>query len=150
MNIDYKAFSEADTPFLVNAIFDLYHTDGTTDKMNIAKIENSIAFFQKYPELGEILLITADEKVVGYCILTNYWSNEYGGRVVVVDELLVDKSYRGKGVGAKFLKKLTTQNHRNAVVYELEVLPDNTEVIGFYEQVGFIDYKRTHLRLVLQ
>ena len=117
--------------------------------MNVAKIENSIHFFSEHPELGEILMITSAQEVVGYCILTNYWSNEYGGRVVLIDELLIEQSQRGQGFGASFLNLLVQNNHRKAVVYELEVLPDNSSVIGFYENLGFINYQRTHLRKVL-
>jgi GNAT superfamily N-acetyltransferase len=149
MNITYRPFLVEDKPFLIDAVLDLYHTDGTGENMNIRKIENSISFFNTHPDLGEILIITEGVEPVGYSMLTNYWSNEYGGIVVLIDELLVHHTHRGKGIGEAFLKELVQQNQRKAVMYELEVLPDNSSVIGFYKKSGFVDYKRTHLRMVL-
>ena len=51
---------------------------------------------QQSISLDKILLFKQHRKIIGYALLINYWSNEYGGDIVYVDELFVKESYRSK------------------------------------------------------
>ena len=51
---------------------------------------------QQSISLDKILLFKQHRNIIGYALLINYWSNEYGGDIVYVDELFVKESYRSK------------------------------------------------------
>jgi GNAT superfamily N-acetyltransferase len=143
----YRAYRPEDRDSLHLYSIGLYIEDHAPEKMNPEKIDRSIAFMQEHPDLGEFLMITLGETVIGYCLITNYWSNEYGGRMVLIDEFYVDSEYRGKGWGAQFLQLLTKENKREAVAYQLEVFYGNDRALKLYKKLGFEDHARHHLIL---
>ena len=55
---------------------------------------------ETHPEKGTILVIGRDGQIVGYAVLINFWSNECGGNVLIIDELYVAPPCRGQGIGA--------------------------------------------------
>jgi GNAT superfamily N-acetyltransferase len=141
----YRPYQPEDLGLLQGYVMGLYIEDHAAEKMNLEKIDCSIAFLQEHPDLGEFLMITLDDAVIGYCLLTNYWSNEYGGRMVLIDEFYIGANARGKGWGSIFLQKLMLDNQRKAVAYQLEVFYGNDRALQLYRRLGFEDHARHHL-----
>lgn len=81
-----------------------------------------------------------DETVVGYAILVPYYSNEYGGEILYLDEFLVLPEYRGKGLGRTFLEQLKVLAAEQGMVRIcLEVHAENGRAAKLYERAGFED-----------
>lgn len=74
---------------------------------------------------------------IGYAILIPYWSNEFGGAMVEVDELFVCAEFRARGIGRSFIAWIERERPHGATAIELEVTPDNTKAHDFYRSVGF-------------
>lgn len=89
------------------------------------------------PASGRIVLFTDGDKVCGYAILIPYWSNEYGGMIVFVDELFVVPEARGRGIGSRFFEFVTVARPFDAVAVLLEVSPSNRRARRLYESLGF-------------
>ncbi|MDR0326499.1 MAG: GNAT family N-acetyltransferase [Oscillospiraceae bacterium] len=83
-----------------------------------------------------ILMIESDEKTIGYAILALTYSNEAGGMVVLIEEIQIDKAYRGGGHGGR-LFDFIEQEYPDAKRFRLEVCADNTKAIDLYKRLGY-------------
>lgn len=91
------------------------------------------------PSRGHIVLFHEGESIQGYAQLIPYWSNEFGGTLLYVDEMFVAADVRNKGIGRSFFKFLDEARPFDAVALALEVSPTNTRARRLYESVGFRD-----------
>ena len=97
------------------------------------------------PARGRILLAEAEGRVCGYTLLIPYWSNEFGGTLLFVDEIYVDEPFRGRGIARSFVEFLERTRPFDAVALALEVSPRNERARALYERIGFSD---RHLRMM--
>lgn len=135
---------------MIKAFYQNAETDVVPDGdsgMNDEKITRTFRQFQAWPQTGTILVIENQAGIIGYSILVNFWSNEYGGTILVIDELYVSEPFRGKGVGSAFLKHLIRSRYNHWVGLKLEVLPYNTDALRLYEKLGFRKSDRSYLFL---
>lgn len=107
------------------------------------KADEAVSLLLKEPSLGQIWLIETDSKTVGYVVLTYGFGLEFGGRVAFIDELFIEESYRGKGIGTASVR-WCMQNCRDQGIssLRLEVTPTNPDALGLYTHLGFVDYDR--------
>jgi len=76
-----------------------------------------------------------DGKVVGMCHLYKYISTVQGGYVGMVEDVVIDKSASGKGIGLKmfeFLEGFAKEQGLSRL--QLMVSKDNTPAISFYKK----------------
>jgi ribosomal protein S18 acetylase RimI-like enzyme len=121
----------------------LYREDPADKQMTPQKVSRTVNQLRNNPAKGRILIFEAEGRVVGYAILIFYWSNEYGGDILHIDELYVKPEHRGRGIATTFLKQLHNKSH--AVAFELEVTPPNKEALQYYKRLGFKETKNLHL-----
>ncbi len=67
---------------------------------------NKIYLKGLFNERKEFLIAKYNEKIVGFVSLSIRESFEEQGKVGLIDELIVDKDFQGKGFGKKLLKKM--------------------------------------------
>jgi len=149
MTISYRNFEIADTPAVSQLMFSLYNEDPGDKPMNSGKIKKTIAFLTENPERGSIVVFDKEGAVVGYAILINYWSNEFGGNIVIIDELYVKKGYRSRGTGSRFIEFLKNRESGRSVALQLEVSPENEKACRLYSRLGFKPHKNTMYDLEL-
>lgn len=77
----------------------------------------------------------------GYAILSFTHSNEAGGMVVLIEELYISETCRGKGLGRKFFEFLE-QEYPLAKRFRLEVRKTNKKAMALYDGLGYnvLDY----------
>ncbi len=97
----------------------------------------TVRAFLARPERGRIIVFAEGGTVHGYALLVPFWSNEYGGVVVFVDELYVTPDARGRGVGRGLFAFIARERPFAAVAVFLEVSPENVPARGLYESIGF-------------
>lgn len=89
-----------------------------------------------HPERGAIHVLE-DPEPAGYVILVGFWSNEFRGEALIVDELYVAPEQRG-GKGAAALQAIEEfARARGVKLLALEVLPDAERVHALYKRAGF-------------
>jgi GNAT superfamily N-acetyltransferase len=124
---------------------ELYATDAPDLNVNPEHFPATIDRLIAEPSRGRILLSMRADVVCGYALLIPYWSNEFGGTVLLVDELLVEQEFRGQGTARAFFAFITTEPPFDAVALALEVSPKNTRARALYESIGFHE---RHLRMM--
>ena len=120
-----------------NHVLSLYQEDPPGMEMNRQKVENTFWEFTNRSDKGRIIVFDKDNTVVGYAILVFFWSNEYGGDFIEIDELFVLKDYRGRGIGTAFFQWVEETWGEKAVALALQTTPSNESAVAFYERMGF-------------
>ncbi len=124
---------------------ELYATDAPDLHVDPAKFPATIDHLLAEPSSGRILLFMRDGAVAGYSLLIPYWSNEFGGVVLLIDELLVEAAFRGQGIARAFFAFVDAERPFGAVALALEVSPKNNAARALYESMGF---EERHLRMM--
>ncbi len=150
MNISYKPCAAKDLPKLRAMIHALYMADGEPEKMTDNKIDRTVAFLTTNPGHGEIILFCNVSDVVGYAILINYWSNEFGGNVLYIDELFVKEAFRNQQIGTDFINYLIRTGYNNCRALSLEVVGINARALALYRRLGFKPAPNHTLRYVVK
>jgi len=116
----------------------LYKEDTGAYGMTETKIKTTIQQWKNFPEKGGILVFEVNGHLIGYANLIYYWSNEYGGNVIILDEIFVKPDYRNKGVTTRFIRELPNIFDKPDVVgYELQVHKGNDNAMRLYTRSGF-------------
>lgn len=129
-------------------VFHFYEEYDHNHVISIENINKTIQHLISHPDHGSFRCIYLNDILVGYSILINYWSNEYGGTVVFIDELYIKPTFRNQGLGNQFLH-LLEQKFPNINTFALEVSPSNEHAIGLYLKNGFTQNKNNTLIKVL-
>jgi GNAT superfamily N-acetyltransferase len=118
---------------MVQKLYQKESAEHTIPPKNFLK---TIDFLSKNTNMGVIYLLFYENKIIGYSILIFYWHNEYGGLLLNIDELFVEDTHRGKGIG-KFFFQWIEKKYPEIIGLALEVSPSNTKAIKLYEKLGF-------------
>lgn len=99
--------------------------------------------FQRCPEKGQLVVFEQSGQLAGYAILIFFWSNEYSGDLIEIDELFIDTAFRGQGVGTKFFAWLR-EHFPKCVGWTLQVAHTN-RASQLYERLGFKTSRNMHM-----
>ncbi|MFO0984750.1 MAG: GNAT family N-acetyltransferase [Planctomycetota bacterium] len=94
--------------------------------------------FAAHPDHGRVLLIEQLGQPVGFLIFVRFWSNEFRGPCVILDELYVQPEHRG-GTGLRVLRAFEQLMRAHQVrAIDLEVLHRNPRAQALYQRAGFV------------
>ncbi len=90
-----------------------------------------------------IMVAETDGKVIGICSIQTLISTAEGGQVGLVEDVVVNPSYRGKGIGKMLLSSLEKWAKKRGLK-RLQLLADqnNLPALEFYEKMN---WKKTQL-----
>jgi GNAT superfamily N-acetyltransferase len=114
----------------------LYEEDEAA--VDVSRFPSSIKHLISHPSSGQIVLFREGSELRGYALLVPYWSNEFGGTLLFVDELFVASGSRNRGIGHSFFRYLEQQRPFGPVGLALEVSPRNSRGRRLYESLGFV------------
>lgn len=85
-------------------------------------------------------ILECENKVAGYALTVNYCSQEFGGKVLWIDELFVKPEFRGRNLATEFLEYVKSLDGN--VLLRLEAEKNNQKAIALYKRLGFeeLDY----------
>jgi ribosomal protein S18 acetylase RimI-like enzyme len=149
MEVQYRKFQTSDSNIVTGLIQSLYREDPSDKPMSPNKIQDTFDALTNHPDRGTIILFDLNGEVIGYSILINFWSNEFGGNILTIDELYIKKAFRSQGIGTRFIQYLAETRFGNSVVIQLEVTPDNVKARKLYESLGFRLHKNSMFDLLL-
>ena len=88
--------------------------------------------------MGSVWIAMKGDRLIGYLVLVLLISLEYGGMVAEIDELYVDVSARGRGVGGALLKSAGKRLWQKGIAQmSLRVGKSNPSAVRFYQKLGF-------------
>ncbi len=126
-------------------IFALYHEDPEGEVITQEKVDKTINELSSHPEKGKIIVFEENAQIVGYAILIFYWSNEYGGDILNIDELFVSPTSRNQGIATKFFDYIFNVYCNKVSAFSLEVTPTNRQALGYYKKLGFKEKDNIHM-----
>jgi ribosomal protein S18 acetylase RimI-like enzyme len=104
-----------------------------------SRFPDTVRFLLAHPDHGRIVLMFDGQSVAGYSILIQHWSNEYGGAILLIDELYVKPAARGRGLGREFFEMLKRELPWQPRIMILEVARSNPRAQRFYSSLGFTE-----------
>ncbi len=123
---------------IVTMMRSLYEEDQPAHPVDTSAFPATVEHLMMCPSAGQIVLIFQGCQLRGYAILIPYWSNEFGGVLLFVDELFVQDGSRNQGIGRRFFRYLEQERPFAGVALALEVNPNNRRAHRLYESMGFV------------
>lgn len=140
-----NTFDQTKIDSLYDMIFHFYEEYNPAHTISNDSINDTIIHLTQHPENGSIQTIYDEEQnLVGYTILIKYWSNEYQGFLLFIDELYIIPSKRSLGYGKKTITEIEHTFH-NLKALVLEVSPKNIRAQSLYHNLGFKPSKNNTL-----
>jgi len=147
-HVHWKAASLDDKDIILTMMREYYEYDGLPfDK---GKASRALEHLLKDAHFGEAILIIWQATPIGYVVLINTYSLEFGGVCQCVDEFFIKEPYRQSGAGKatiRFIEQLGVDSGITSL--QLEVDSENLPAQKFYSKAGFKGYGRHLLFKVL-
>lgn len=105
-----------------------------------AHLARTLAFLRTAGEDRALCAVAEAEggALCGYALLIPFWSGEYGGELILLDEFYVTPERRGGGLGARFIEWIEAYARRTGRVgITFGVVGQNVRAMRFYERLGY-------------
>jgi GNAT superfamily N-acetyltransferase len=137
-----------DIPILIELLTDLFTLDIEFVPDSI-KQKSGLEAIITNPEIGEILVIKDDDRIVGMISLLYSISTALGGKVAILEDMIIHKDYRQMGLGKELLgKAIDFAKERNCLRLTLLADFNNDVAIKFYQQSGFKKSEMIPMRMI--
>jgi len=137
-----------DLPELIELLNDLF-TQDIEFVPDLKKQKQGLEAIINNPEIGEILVLKGDGKILGMVSLLFSISTALGGKVAILEDMIIHQDYRKKGLGKELLNKaINFSKERNCLRLTLLTDFNNDVAINFYEHFGFKKSEMIPMRLV--
>jgi len=115
---------------------EFYSSKAVAHDIDVKIIEATFNTAINEPHLLRAFIIEDDGSPVGFALTSFYYATEVGGIVVLLEDIYVDETCRGKGFGSKFIEFMEKE-YPAAKRFHLEVAEENTRAIGLYKKLGY-------------
>lgn len=131
-----------DLELLLPMMRDMQEDDPWSETFHEPTVRANLAELLANTVYGVAYLAQKENTLIGYLVICFDYSLEYGGKGAWIDELFVEASHRGKGIGTQLLDlaEAASREH-NAKFLHLEVNRGNP-AIELYRRRGFADHHR--------
>ena len=137
-----------DLPELAELLNDLF-TQDIEFVPDLKKQKLGLEAIINNPGIGEILVIKGGGKILGMVSLLYSISTALGGKVAILEDMIIHKDYREKGLGKELLSEaINFSKERNCLRMTLLTDFNNDVAIKFYQQFGFKKSEMIPMRLV--
>jgi len=137
-----------DLPELVELLNDLF-TQDIEFVPDLKKQKAGLEAIISNPEFGEILVLKDNDKIFGMVSLLYSISTALGGKVAILEGMIIHKDYRQMGLGDELLgEAIRFSKERNCLRLTLLTDFNNDSAIQFYQKFGFKKSEMIPLRLV--
>ena len=127
---------ESDIPLILRFIKDLAVYERMRDKCVATEEDLRATLFGQNPA-AEVLIARLDGVPVGFALFFHSYSTFLAQRGIYLEDLFVDPSARGKGIGFRLLSELARiAVERDCGRLEWAVLDWNDLAIDFYKRIG--------------
>jgi len=143
--IRYRQFKSSERKIVTQLIKDFYKETPSIRGVDDKKIKKTFLALAANPGKGKILVIEKGKIIIGYALLVNFWSNEWGGNVLFLDEIYLKPEARRQGIGRNFINYLIEKKYNHSTAIQLEVARANKRARALYIDIGFKPYENEYL-----
>lgn len=120
-----------------------YESDAVLAPVPLSHMEKTFDLLMEGSPYAEAFILEKEGKTAGYALLARTWSQEAGGEVIWIEEIMVLPEFRGMGLGTEFFAFLE-ERFPKAKRFRLEVEDENEGAVRLYKNLGFswFDYKQ--------
>ena len=137
MTTTIRAATPADVSAIFSLMFELAEFEKLTHLFVATEAGVHDALFGARPSSEAMVAQQADGRIVGYALFFHNFSTFLGRRGLYLEDLYVQPSQRGSGLGTRMLKELAALAvERQCGRFEWTVLDWNQPAIDFYEKMG--------------
>ena len=138
---NFREVRREDIPVILELMRHFNNESGYEFREDVKK--SCIHVFFENNQLGKMWFILSGGIPVGYIVLTWGFSFEYLGKDAFIDELYIQKPFRGQGLGTQTIRYVQAYcAHHDVRAIHLEVEPDNQRAIDTYQRMNFTDTGR--------
>lgn len=130
-----RKITEKDKECYLEMAKTFYQSDVVLSPIPDENIEKTFHLLMEGTPFAEAFIFEYEEKIAGYALLARTWSQEAGGEVIWIEEILVLPEFRSKGIGKAFFSFL--EEKFPAKRFRLEVEKDNEKAVKLYHSLGF-------------
>lgn len=135
MNIEFA------TPEDLPAMADLLHELFTLESDFVPDREKQLAGLRlilDHPSMGRLFVLRADGKVAGMANALITVSTAEGGRVLLLEDVIIKSTHRGAGFGRRLVEHVLAWAKSEGISrVTLLADKDNASALAFYERAGF-------------
>ena len=131
-----RDITQEDKAVFLNMAQQFYSSKAVSHNIDRHIIETTFDTAINKPHLVRAFIIEDNSIPVGFALLSFYYATEVGGLVVLLEDLYLDESCRGKGLGSEFMRFIEHE-YTAAKRFHLEVAKDNTRAIDLYKKLGY-------------
>jgi len=113
-----------------------YSSKAVAHVIDVKIIETTFNTAINEPHLIRAFMIEDDDVPVGFALTSFYYATEVGGIVVLLEDLYLNETCRGKGLGSRFIEFMEKE-FPAAERFRLEVARENTRAIDLYKKLGY-------------
>ena len=137
-----------DLPQLTDLLFDLF-TQERDFEPDRAKQQRGLRLLLEQPNRGRIFVLRANGLILGMINLLYTISTAEGGFVIMLEDVVVHRDYRGRGFGTKLLRHAMDYAKKKDFL-RITLLTDrlNDQGVQFFKAHGFKDSAMIPMRLV--
>jgi GNAT superfamily N-acetyltransferase len=139
-----------DLPQLTDLLFELFtqESDFVPDR---AKQMRGLRLLLEQPNRGRIFVLRQDGMILGMINLLFTISTAEGGFVIILEDVIVHRDYRGRGFGEMLLRH-AVEYAKKKDFQRITLLTDRLNADGqrFFREHGFFESKMIPMRLMLQ
>ena len=140
MPITRATFS--DLPAVLALMRQMQQDDRWSEAFDEAIVRNTLSELLPNARFGVVHLVWEEARPVAYLVICFDYSLEYRGKGAWIDELFVERTHRGKGIGTQLLELAEmTAAEQGAKFLHLEVSHGN-RAVALYRRQGFVNHER--------
>lgn len=138
----FRKFKPEDKDSFVKMSKEFYSSDAVSHSIPDENIVDTFELIVQGSPYVEGYIIECEGRLAGYAQLSLSYSTEAGGITLWLEELYIRESFRGKGIGAKFLQFMEDEKAGKIARIRLEVTTSNIGAIKLYKKFGYkeMDY----------
>lgn len=146
MSIDIGFAAADDLPKLADLLAELFMLENDFAPERVKQLRG-LRLILDNPAQGRLFVARISGKVAGMVNALITISTAEGGRVLLLEDVIVDSEYRGRGLGRALVEHvLTWANLESMLRVTLLADRDNHAALAFYEKLGFFPSNMVVLR----
>ena len=135
--LQIKPMTIKDEAQVMEMVRDFYHSDAVDHVVGDQVLHRTfLDAVGQEPSLWGLVLWDGGQ-AVGFSYLTSFYACECGGKTLMIEEIYLKESCRGKGFGRQFFRWLF-QEYPQKKRFRLEVTKANAGAAKLYASLGFV------------